>query len=85
MRPCGASAFVAALDVDAEDEIPIGILHVLEADIAEDTGIVNEDIDAAESLDGRLNNSVTIFDAVVICDGLSASGLDFVDDDIGSL
>jgi hypothetical protein len=71
--------------VDLEDEVPVLVLHVLEADIAQDAGVVDEDIDAAESLDGRLDDAVAILDAVVVGDGLAASGLDLVDDNIGSL
>lgn len=85
VRPGGTSALVAALDVDLHDEVPVHILHVLEADITEDTGVVDENIDAAESLDSSLDDLVTILDAVVVGNGLATGGLDLVDDNIGSL
>ena len=83
--PGGAGSLVGALDVDLEDEVPVLILHVLEGDVAEDTGVVDEDIDAAELLDGGLDDLVAVLDAVVVGDGLAASGLDLVDNHIGSL
>lgn len=85
MRPGGAGALVGTLDVDLHDQVPILILNVLKADISQDTGIVDEDIDSAESADGSLDDALAILDRVVVGDGLSARGLDLVDDDIGSL
>jgi hypothetical protein len=67
------------------DKIPIGIFHVLEADVTKDTSIVDEDIDSSESLDGSIDDLITKLDAVVIGNGLSSSFLDFVHDDISSL
>lgn len=67
------------------DQIPILILHVLEADIPQDTGIVEEHIDATEVLDGGLNDRLAVLDAVVVGDRLAAGGADLVDHDIGRL
>lgn len=83
--PGGTSRLVGTLDVDLEDQVPILVLHILEADIAEDTGIVDEDIDAAERLDGSFDNLVAILDAVVVGHSLAARGLDLVYYDIGCL
>jgi hypothetical protein len=55
-------ALVCSLDVDVVDKIPIRLLHVLEADIAEDAGIVDEDIDPTEGVDGRLDDVLAILD-----------------------
>ena len=71
--------------VNFHDKIPIRILHVLKADIPEDTSVVDEDIDAAKVLDRRANDGLSVLHAVVIRDGRSASFPDLVDDDIGSL
>jgi len=71
--------------VDLHDEVPVLVLDVLEGDVAQDTGVVEEDIDAAKRLDGRLDDALAVLDAVVVGDGLAASGLDLVDDDISSL
>jgi len=85
MRPGGARALVGALDVDLEDQVPVRILHVLEADVPEDAGVVDEHIDASEALDGRVDDLLAVLDRVVVGHGLSAGGLDLVDDDIGGL
>jgi hypothetical protein len=71
--------------MDLLDQIPILILHVLETDISQDSSIVDEDIDAAKCLDGSGNNGSAVLDAVVVGNGLSASGLDLVDNYIGGL
>ena len=44
------------------DEIPILILHVLEADIAENTGVVDQNVDPAEVLDGGVDDGLAILD-----------------------
>src|SRR5665213_413983 len=50
--PC---TFICPRDMDFHNQIPVIILHVLEAYVPEDTSIVDEDIDPAEALDGSLN------------------------------
>jgi hypothetical protein len=71
--------------VDLEDQVPVLVLHVLEADVAQDAGVVDQDVDAPKGLDGRLDDLVAVLDAVVVGNGLAACGLDLVDDDIRSL
>lgn len=71
--------------MDSVDQIPVGILHVLKADIPQDTSVVEQDIDAAEGLDGGLDDCFTVLDAVVVGNGLAAGGTDFLDDIICSL
>jgi hypothetical protein len=71
--------------VHIDNQIPVFVGHVLEADISKNTGIVEEDIDTAEGYDGSLDDLITTGDTVIVCYGLTASGLDFVDDNIGSL
>lgn len=83
--PGGAGALVAALDVDLHDQVPVQVLHVLEADVAQDAGVVDEDVDAAESLDGRVDDLVSVLDAVVVGDRLATGSLDLVDYNIGGL
>lgn len=67
------------------DQIPILILHVLEADVTEDASIVDEDVDAAKGLDGGLDDPVTILDTVVVGDGLSTGSLDLFDNHVCGL
>lgn len=71
--------------MNSNNQIPVGILHVLEADISQDTGIVDQNIDPAEVLNGGLDDLVAILDAVVVANGLSTSSFDFVYDNIRGL
>lgn len=71
--------------MDLVNEIPVLILHVLKADIAEDTGVVQQDIDAAEVLDGGVDDGFTVLDAIVVGGGFAPGGFNLFDDDIGSL
>lgn len=85
MRPGGAGALVGARDVDLHDEVPVLVLEVLEGNVAQDAGIVDEDVDAAKGLDGGLDDALAELDAVVVGNGLAAGLFDLVDDDISSL
>lgn len=67
------------------DQIPVLILHVLKADVAQDTGVVEEDINTAEVLYSGVDNGLAVLDAVIVGDGLAAGGFNLVDDDVGSL
>jgi hypothetical protein len=71
--------------VDLDDEIPVLVLHVLEADVAQDACIVDEDIDATEVLDRGVDDLLAEFDGIVVGNGLAASLLDLVDDDVCGL
>jgi len=71
--------------VDLEYQVPVVVLHVLEAYVAQDAGVVDEHVDTAEALDGSVDDAVAELDRVVVGHGLAAGGLDLVDDDIGSL
>jgi hypothetical protein len=71
--------------MDFHNQVPIFILHVLEANVSEDARIVDENIYAPERLDGSLDNCVAVLDTVVVGNGLAASLLDLVDDHVGSL
>jgi hypothetical protein len=80
VRPRCVRALVCALDVDVVDEIPVRLLHVLEADIAQNARIVDEDVDAPKRIDGRLDDGFSLLDRVVVGDRLAACGADLVDD-----
>ena len=67
------------------NQIPVLVLHVLEADVSQDTGVVDQHVDAAVVLDGRLDDLLAVRDAVVVGYCLAARGFDLVDDDIGRL
>ena len=44
-----------ALEVHRDDGVPHGLVHLEEALVAEDAGVVDEDVDAAEGVDGGLD------------------------------
>ena len=83
--PCGMCALVCTQNVDFVNEFPVCLLHVLEADITENTGVVDENIDAAKGIDGRLDDGLSVLDRIVVGDGLAASGADLIDDLVCSL
>jgi hypothetical protein len=85
VRPRCMRALVCTLNVDVVDEVPVRLLHVLEADIAQDAGIVDEHIDAPKGIDGRLDDGLSILHRVVVGDRFSACGADLVDDLVGGL
>ena len=79
MWPRSSCALVCSLDVYLHHQVPVLVFHVLEANVAQDAGIVDEDINPAEGLDRGLDDLVAILDGVVVCDGLAASRCDLLD------
>lgn len=71
--------------MNSVNQIPVLVFHVLEGNVTQDTGVVNEDVDAAKVLDGGVDNGLAILDAVVVGDGLTAGLANLFDDLIGSL
>jgi hypothetical protein len=71
--------------VHLDDEVPVLILHVLEAHVSQNARVVDQYIDAAELPDGGFNDLLAIVDAVVVGSCFAASGPNLVDDDVGSL
>jgi hypothetical protein len=71
--------------MDSHDQVPVLVLHVFEADIPQDTSVVEQHVDAAIVLDGCLDDLLAVCDAVVVGYCFAASGFDLVGDDIGGL
>ena len=80
--PGSLGALVSAIGMHTVDQVPVLVLHVLEADIAQDPGVVDEDVDAAEVLDGRVDDGLAVLDAVVVGGSVSTGGFDLGDDDV---
>ena len=80
--PRASTNLVAAINVDLGDQIPVRILHVLERDIPQNAGIVDEDVHGAKGLDSRLNHLLSNLDGVVVGDGLAALLYDLLDDNV---
>ena len=67
------------------DQIPIGICHLLKANVPQDASIIDEHINTTKSLYSCVDNFLSILDAVVIGDCFPAGSFDLVDNDICSL
>jgi len=76
---------VCTSNVNLEDQVPVLILHVLEADITQDTGIVDQDMYASEALDCSLDDGLAILNTVVVCNSLSSCALDLLYHSVGGL
>lgn len=70
--------------MDAVDKIPILVSHADEGLVTEDTSVVDNDINAAECLEGSLDNLLTILNRVVVGDSLTASLADFINNNVSS-
>ena len=69
--------------MDVDDGIPVALVHVEQHPVAEDPGIVDEDVESSEGVDGRVHErvrTVPVGHVVGVGDGLSAGGANLVDD-----
>ena len=71
--------------MNSDNQIPVIVAHVLEADVTENTSIVKEDIDSAVGFDGGFDDLLAVGDTIVVGYCFAARGFDLVDDDIGCL
>ena len=69
--------------VDLVDEVPIGLCHLLERDIAQDAGVVDQDVELAPRVDRGLDDLIAVLDGVVVGDRLAAFLFDLGDDLVG--
>lgn len=76
---------VGTICVHSVDKIPVLVFHVLEADIPQDTSVVEENIDAAKVLDRGFNDGFAVLNTVVVCYCLAASSSDFLNNHISGL
>lgn len=60
-------------------QIPVLLLHILEADIAQNTRIIYQHVNAPEVVDGRLDDGFAVLDRVVVRDGLATCRSDLID------
>ena len=69
--------------MDFQDQVKVGRLHLCKAFIAQDAGVVNQDMDAAPSflrLCNHFHHLVIFGDAATVCHCFAASSLDLFDD-----
>ena len=80
-----ATHLVWAFDVNLNDQVPILVLHVLEAYVSQNARIIDQDVNPAKLLDRRLYNVLTILHAVIVGDCVSTRSTDLFDNNISGL
>jgi hypothetical protein len=83
VRVCGLGDLVGASGVDSHDDVPLLISHVGEGLVTEDSGVVDENVNAAVVVDCGFDDSFSIEDVGFVADCGTAHLLDFVDDVVG--
>ena len=78
VRPGGVRHPEAAERVDAVDQVPVFLRHLVEGAVAEDAGVVDDDVDPLPGVERGLDDLRAVFDRVVVGDGLTAGGLDLL-------
>lgn len=71
--------------MNIHNEVPVLILHVLEADIPKDASVVDQNIDTPEALDSGLDDLLAMCNAVIVGYSFAPCSSDFIHNNIGSL
>ncbi len=75
-----------ALEMDVDDGIPFGLGHVREHPVAEDAGVVDDDVQIAEGVERRLHEplgALEVGHALAVGDRLPTHRLDLGHDLLG--
>ena len=56
VRPACLGTSEGSLKVDLHDDVPVGFRHLHERFVSQDTGVVDEDVDSPEGVDGGLDD-----------------------------
>ena len=75
-----------ALEVHRDDGVPVGLVHVEDHLVAEDAGVVDDDVEPAERLDRLVDHRPRAGerrDVAGVGDRLTAPATDHVDDGLG--
>ncbi len=86
VEPCRLGDVERTTEVHVEDGLDLGLLHLVEGLVPEDAGVVDDDVDSVERIDGRLDDRLAAFgrcDAVAVGYRLATEGLDLFDDPLG--
>lgn len=81
--PGSLGDLVGTAQVNVEDGVPEAVVHVGEGLVAEDTGVVDNDVNAAESINGSLDNGLAILGRSLDTDSLAAGLLDLLNNSVG--
>ena len=72
--------YKVALEVHLDDRVPVVFGEVDQYAVAEDAGVVHEDVKVTEGFDGGVDQTLTtlpVGDVVVVGNGFATHGLDF--------
>ena len=81
-RPCRVRHVGGAVQMDVDDDVPLVEGHVLECLVAQDAGVVDQDVDPAERVHGGLHDGLRTFpigDGGFVGDRDTARGLNLGD------
>ncbi len=80
MGPRGVRDLEASEHMDAVHQVPVLGAHLVEAAVAEDARVVDQDVELAVRVERGLDDLVAVFDGVVVGDRLATGRLDLLDD-----
>ena len=69
--------------MDIDDGVPEVVVHVGEGLVTQNTGVVDKDVNATKGIDGRLDNSFTVFTRGLVANSLSTKLLDLLNNRVG--
>ena len=81
--PGSLGNLIGTTQMNVQDGVPEVVIHVRECLVPEDTGIVNDDVETAERINGALDDLLSILGGSFHASGLSAQFLDLSNDGIG--
>lgn len=67
------------------DEVPVLVAHLVEDTITQNACIIDQNVDAAKGVNGRLDDLVAVLYRVVVGHGCAASLADLIDNDVSRL
>ncbi|MNO40622.1 hypothetical protein D3C76_307760 [compost metagenome] len=82
-RPHGVGQAEGALDVNVLDQVPLLFGHLVERTVAQDAGVVDQDVNRTEDLKRGGDDFVALGHRVVVGDSLATHGANFRDHGIG--
>ncbi len=69
--------------MNLHNQVPVKLGHFHKADVSENSRVVDDNVDSSESVNGSLHDFIAELYRIVICDGLTSSLFNFINNDIG--
>lgn len=83
MRPGGLGNLVGSPQVDVDNGVPEAVVHVGEGLVTQDTSIVDQDINAAKAVNGRLDDGFAVLAGSLVANSLATHLLNLLDNGLG--